>query len=73
VSCENQEEKIQFQPGVEYKARMHINAFEAKSEDVCFTFSLPVQIQRNVLDFSAIHNPVPCYEELKIDKPLTIG
>jgi|GEM_PF-4170775 len=60
LGCENKPNSLYLQPELEYRAKIHVDVFEAKSQDICFIFSLPRKPQSNVLDFSPVHSEIPC-------------
>ncbi|MEO0377657.1 MAG: hypothetical protein AAF329_24255, partial [Cyanobacteria bacterium P01_A01_bin.17] len=55
LGCRNKLEKFRLKPGVEYVAKIRIDAFTANSQSACFRFTLPGEAQATVLDFSPIH------------------
>ena len=60
LECEGKPDTFQVEPGLEYKARIHVDAFEAISQDVCFTFVVPDEPQPKVLDFSPVYEEASC-------------
>lgn len=60
LGCGDKPEVFRIEPGLEYKARIHVDAFETKSQDVCFTFMITDEPQSKVLDFSPVLEETSC-------------
>ena len=60
LGCGEQAKIFNLEPGLEYRARIHVDAFNARSQDACFVFTLPGNLQSTVLDFSPIHHEISC-------------
>lgn len=61
LGCEDKPKVFQVEPGMKYKGRIHVNAFETTSQDVCFTFIVLEEPQSKVLDFNQIIEETSCH------------